>query len=237
MLRATLASLFALLLSLPALADPLWSGFYIGAHAGYAWGEASTSDDIKDWCSPGDTACINKYVGPFPFDVDGGFGGGTVGANWQHGPLVIGLEGDLGYMDLIGSRRTDSSNPTKYQTLEVEGGFYALAAGRVGFAWNHTLVYGKGGWAYYDGEATQTTTNPGFVTHGTGALYGWAYGGGIEQVIGNGWSLKGEYLHFDFDAAGGDQTGIEDGYVFDNTSDVDSDTVKLGINYKLGSGD
>ena len=133
-------------------------------------------------------------------------------------------------MDLIGSRRTDSSNPTKYQTLEVEGGFYALAAGRVGFAWNHTLVYGKGGWAYYDGEATQTTTNPGFVTHGTGALYGWAYGGGIEQVIGNGWSLKGEYLHFDFDAAGGDQTGIEDGYVFDNTSDVDSDTVKLGIN-------
>ena len=66
MLRATLASLFALLLSLPALADPLWSGFYIGAHAGYAWGEASTSDDIKDWCSPGDTACINKYVGPFP---------------------------------------------------------------------------------------------------------------------------------------------------------------------------
>lgn len=218
----------------PRLTPITWTGLYLGAHAGYAWGDASTTDDIKDWCSPGDDACIKKYVGPFPFDLEGGFGGGTVGYNFQVGNFVFGPEIDLGYLDLTGSRRIDSSNPAKFQTLNVDGGLYALLGGRAGITFGRTLVYGKGGWVYYETDVTQTTTNPGFVTHGTGALDGWAYGGGLEHALGNGWSLKAEYLHFDFDAAGGDQTGIEDGYVFDNTSDVDADTVKIGVNYKFG---
>ncbi|MDU6373988.1 MAG: porin family protein, partial [Bradyrhizobium sp.] len=45
-----------------------WTGFYIGAFGGYANEDASTAA------------------------LKGGFAGGTVGYNWQQGPLVFGLE-------------------------------------------------------------------------------------------------------------------------------------------------
>lgn len=211
-----------------------WSGLYVGAHAGYAWGDASTTDDIKDWCAPSDTACIKKYVGPFDFDLDGAFGGGTIGFNFQHRGIVFGPEAEIGYLDLTGSRRTDSSNPNRYQTLEVDGGFYAVLGGRVGAAFGNTLIYGKGGWVWWDTDATQTTTTPGFTTHGTGGYSGWAYGGGIEHALSGGWSIKAEYLHFDLDTEGGDQTRNDDGYTFNNWTDIDADTVKVGLNYKFG---
>lgn len=220
--------------SLKDSSPTIWNGIYVGAHAGYAWGDASTTDDIKDWCVPGDTACIQKYVGPFDFSPDGAFGGGTIGYNWQHSALVLGVEADFGYLDLSGSRRTNSSNPGKYQTLDVDGGWYALLGGRAGLAFGQTLIYGKGGWVWYDTDATQTTTTPGFTTHGTGAYSGWAYGGGVEQALGGGWSLKAEYLHFEFDTEGGDQTRNDDGYTFDNQTDISADTVKVGVNYHFG---
>ncbi|QFR32892.1 outer membrane protein [Ancylobacter sp. TS-1] len=55
-----------------------WTGFYIGANAGYGWGTA-------DW-SP---------------DIDGFIGGLQAGYNWQGaGPLVLGVETDIQYADV-----------------------------------------------------------------------------------------------------------------------------------------
>ncbi len=239
-MRTGIVALAGLLLAAaPAYAGNThtWSGVYLGAHVGAAWGDAKSRDDIADWCSANDAACIAKYVGPFPFSVDGAFGGGTVGYNFQIGGLVFGPEIDVGYLDLGGSRRTDSSNPTKYQTLEVNGGTYALLGGRAGFASSNTLIYAKGGWVWYDADATQTTTNPGYVTHGTGAFDGWAFGGGVEQALGGGWSIKGEYMHFGFGEQQGDQTSVSDppiGHVYEFSTDLDADTVKVGVNYNFG---
>ena len=236
-MKAVLSTLAALaFMAVPALADPTynWSGFYLGAQAGYAWGNATSHDDPKDWGTD------PKFIGPFDFNLSGAVGGAHAGYNFVVGPLIIGPEVDFGYMDLAGSRKTDSSNPTKYQTLNVDGGMYALAGGRVGFAWDRTLFYGKGGWVWYDTDVTQTTTNPGYKTNGSGALNGWAYGGGIEQALGHGWSVKTEWLHFNFDTANGDQTSVSDppiGYVYKNWTESGADTVQVGFSYKLGGDD
>ena len=48
-----------------------WSGFYVGAMGGYA--NENTSD---------------------PFGLKGGFGGATVGYNWQFDAIVAGIEAD-----------------------------------------------------------------------------------------------------------------------------------------------
>lgn len=207
-----------------------WTSIYVGAHAGYGTGEATTRNDPKDWGTD------PKYVGPFRFDLDGAFGGGTIGFNHQIGMLVFGLEADLGYMGAAGSRKTDSSNPAKYQTLELDGGFYALLGGRVGVSFGRTLIYGKGGWAYWDADMTQTTTNPGYKTNGSGSLDGYAFGGGIEHALAGGWSIKAEYLRFQFDDAHGDQTSVSDapiGHVYENVTRIDPiDTFRMGINYR-----
>lgn len=62
-----------------------WSGFYIGAHVGYGWGDVSG------------------------LDVDGAFGGAQLGVNWQVSPRwVLGLEADISASDIgVGAAKVD----------------------------------------------------------------------------------------------------------------------------------
>src|SRR5690606_10894871 len=66
-----------------------WSGWYFGINAGGAWGDSRYN--FGDGFSTGD------------FDVSGGLIGGTIGANWQTGNWVVGLEDDLAWTDIDGS--------------------------------------------------------------------------------------------------------------------------------------
>lgn len=215
-----------------------WSGPYIGASAGYAWGNVSATDDLNDWCTAGDTACIAKYVGPFDFDASGVSGALRGGYLMQFQGLVLGPEIEAGYLDLTGDKVISSSvGSPKYQTLNVDGGWYAMLGGRAGIAFGRTFVYGRGGWIYWDTDLTQTTTNPGYKTNGTGAVNGWAYGGGLEHYLGNGWSLRADYVHMDFGANSGDQTSVSDapiGHVYENHFDLDADAVSVGATYSFG---
>jgi outer membrane immunogenic protein len=235
-MNRTLTALTAILMSTgAALADEKpWAGFYVGAHAGYGWGGATTRDDLKDWCSPGDTACIKKFVGPFDYVTSGAFGGATLGYNIQMGAVVVGVEADGGWMKITGHRTSESSTPVYHQDHDVKGGFYALPAVRLGFAVGPALLYGKGGYVWIDGEQTQTTTKPGFRTDASGALNGWAYGGGLEYALGGGWSVKAEYLRLDLKSLNAAQIDVTDGYSFGNHTKLDAvDTAKLGINFKF----
>lgn len=176
-----------------------WAGLYAGAHLGYAWGDASVADNTG-----------GVAPGPFTYSPDGIFGGGTLGYNLQFQQIVVGLEGDLGYMNLKGHGLIPSSNPAAHQDLTLDGGFYGVAAGRAGIAFGQTLAYFKGGVVYYDGSAGQTTTNPGYVTTPTGAFRGTVLGGGVEQYISKTVSVKVEYLHFKFGSEDGRQTSVSD---------------------------
>src|SRR6478609_10839090 len=59
-----------------------WTGFYVGANAGYGWGNTSTNN--------------LGQVG----DLDGFIGGGQVGYNYQIGQFVLGAEADFQGADL-----------------------------------------------------------------------------------------------------------------------------------------
>lgn len=200
-----------------------WTGPYIGVYGGWAWGGADqreTNGGVDHQAS---------------YDVDGAFGGATVGYNRQFWNVVVGIEGELGYMGAEGEGTMASSNPHSHQNLNLDGGLYGVAAARLGIAIDRTLVYGKGGYGYFDGEASQDSQNPGFGPHtvkGTDAFSGFVYGGGVEQKLGRGLSVKIEYLHFDFGKEGGSQTGA-DGFEFTNETKLELDTIKAGLNYKF----
>jgi outer membrane immunogenic protein len=211
--------------------EPNFSGPYVGLHAGYGWGDATTTQDVDDWGND------PKWIGPFSYDLEGGFGGGTVGYNWQRGNVVFGIEGDLGYMDLSGSRTSASSHAGHHVDHDVSGGLYAVAAARAGFAFGPTLVYAKGGWAWIDGEQSVATTVPGFAVNKSGSFDGLAYGGGIEYALNRNWSIKAEYLRIDLDDVHADQTSVTDdpvGHVYENHTGFDAiDTFKVGINWRF----
>ena len=65
-----------------------WTGFYIGGMGGYGW-----SDQVR--ASIGGIA-----VSTSSNDLNGGFGGGTVGYNQQMGSWVIGIEADAAWSDI-----------------------------------------------------------------------------------------------------------------------------------------
>jgi hypothetical protein len=92
--------------------------------------------------------------------------GGTAGYNLQRGNFVFGVEADIGYMNLNGSGIIPSSTPPNHRDATLDGGLYGDVTGRLGYAFDCTLVYAKGGSAFYDGEGKQVTTKPGYTRLG-----------------------------------------------------------------------
>jgi outer membrane immunogenic protein len=210
-----------------------WSGFYIGLHAGAAWGDWENTD-------------INGYNaagGVFGDDTTAFIGGGQLGYNWQVGSIVLGVEGELGYLGLDSDAQFPGfiGDPTRVgdSIASFETDLYGTIAGRLGYAYGGWLLYAKGGAAFVNAEASYVDPNPSGVTlvSGTSAsdtLTGWVVGGGVEYAMAGGWSLKVEYLHFDLDditVSAVDSGGGTRRFEFD----TDIDTVKVGVNYKFGA--
>ncbi len=149
-----------------------WSGFYIGGHAGYAWGREEVQDNI--------TGVTGKT------DPSGFLAGAQVGYNWQVSQWVFGIEGDWSWTNADG----DAAIPGAIVTSEHN--WYSTLTGRVGYAVDNWLWYLKGGaaWAETDysiaGLGVSETRN------------GWTIGGGLEYGLTPNWSAKLEYNYLDF---------------------------------------
>jgi len=215
---------FAADLPMPAKAPPApaaysWTGFYLGAQAGYGWG-TSWQMGASGFGNTGD------------YPITGVVGGGTAGYNWQFNHnWVVGLETDFSGSSIYGVGGTSLT----YNCLggcENKIEWFGTVRGRVGYAWDNVLLYATGGWAYGSAEADIVGCPAGFC--GTNYVNGWTAGGGIEYALKGPWSFKAEYLHidmgqFNFTNAGGCAgTG---GCV----SPARFDLVRIGLNYRFGS--
>jgi outer membrane immunogenic protein len=183
-----------------AMAGPAvynWTGAYFGANIGGAWGDSRAREpDVQPsgfFNAPGDT---------FTAGTHGVTGGAQAGYNWQMNQFVAGVEGDFGYLGFNGQQSSSSFAGT---FVSSTGGVYGTFRGRVGFAFDRVLIYATGGGMVADvgaGVSNPLNTPPNFTdailfTGKTNMQTGWTLGGGVEVAVANGWSLKGEYLHFD----------------------------------------
>jgi outer membrane immunogenic protein len=193
-----------------------WAGWYLGASIGGAFGH----DSILD---------VNEIAGTrYSNHPSGVFGGGQIGFNFQSGQFVWGVEADLGGMGL--SKTTNEPGGGGILFTTIKSGFYGDVTGRLGIAaWDRTLLYVKGGYAFYDGKISQTDVPE--ATVGKSGHSGWTIGGGFEQMFSPAWSWKVEYLHFDF---GRFNNTFADGDVYRNK--FTAETIKVGINYHFGAG-
>ena len=185
-----------------------WSGFYSGIHAGYAWGDANAS--VAGLASSG--------------DVDGFFGGGQIGWNWQASgsPWVWGFEADIAFSNI-----GDSSTAAGV-TVESDVELFGTVRGRLGYAVDRALWYITGGLAWANNEISVVA--PGINVSSSNTHIGWTIGGGLEWAIADAWTAKIEYLYMDF--------GSENYFtsILGTPLSVDADihTVKIGLNYRWG---
>ena len=185
-----------------------WTGFYLGINGGGAWG-------TSNWSSTGD------------FDVSGGMIGGTIGYNWQTGPWVFGLEGDVDWASVKG---TTNNVGCLGGGCSSENTWLGTARGRVGYAFDRWLVYGTGGAAIADLKDTYTSPTFAFVAAPGATTWGWTAGGGVEYAVADHWTVKAEYLHVGFGNRTVDNLSTFGyGLVFKDRLDI----ARVGINYKF----
>lgn len=103
-----------------------WTGFYIGANAGYVWAPE------------------------FADDANGFVGGGQYGYNYQIGSFIFGVEADFQATTI------DSSETVGGVTATGKVKYFGTARGRIGYAWNRFLAYGTGGLAYTQTDLSAT---------------------------------------------------------------------------------
>jgi outer membrane immunogenic protein len=192
-----------------------WTGFYAGGYVGGAWSDLRVTD-VDGFANPPGTKVTS--------DQTGFFGGGTVGYNLQYDNIVFGVGLDLGDLDVT-SYKVVGVGPTR---AGINGGFYADVTGRLGYSWGPSLLYAKGGFALFDTN-NKFSNVVGSTASDLDLYTGWTVGGGIEYMINPAWSLKVEYLHFDFGNA--DFTVDPGGFRFKEELTVD--TVMVGVNYRF----
>jgi outer membrane immunogenic protein len=140
------------------------------------------------------------------------------------------LEFDIGDMS-IGKIQADALGGT--EVSQIRGGLYGDATVRLGYAMNNALLYAKGGYAFYDGMADQTTGLAGFTIQNAGVFNGWTIGGGLEYKISPNMSVKAEYMYYDFGDPKATLTSAAGPFHYKN--DLTENTAKIGVNYLFGS--
>jgi len=147
-----------------------WSGFYIGGNAGGAWGDISNSLRVSNgnpgYFNPAAIAGVDAS-GSFGADSDGFTGGGQIGYNFQPSNWVWGIEADIQSLDLSGSHggefRYTTNNAPYNLSNSISADWLFTLRGRVGYAFNRSLVYFTGGLAVTEIDFTQTFSEQPFT--------------------------------------------------------------------------
>jgi outer membrane immunogenic protein len=150
----------------PAL--PIWSGFYLGVHGGYASAHASSTT-------------FDGFLG----GLQGGYNA-EVARN-----VILGLEmdlsgADIGHRDAATLFGIAASATTRTYLM-------GSARARLGYTFDRFMIYGTGGfiWAVNEirgtfGAASGSDTN---------VHTGYTFGAGMEWMIAPAWTARAEYLY------------------------------------------
>jgi outer membrane immunogenic protein len=231
-----------------------WTGFYLGANAGGAWGrsDAATSTIFSPvgyfaTTSPGAIA----IAGAQRLNSSGFTGGLTAGYNWQSSNVVFGLESDFNYFGLKGSSTGSGIYPCCVTTgftvnSSVATDWLITFRPRIGIASNNWLFYVTGGLAVANVKSNFSFTDTFAAATESGSVSqtkaGWSAGGGVEYALMNGWSVKAEYLHVDLGSENVTSANLRaftpsfafPTNTFTHSADLHADIVRAGLNYKFG---
>ncbi|HEY2530596.1 MAG TPA: carbohydrate porin [Xanthobacteraceae bacterium] len=210
-----------------------WTGFYLGGHLGYAWGDSNWST----------TGASGEFSLAQPIDVFSETGSFYEGlqAGYDYmlpNRFVIGVEGDVSFPSFpnlsgisIGGTSTFSTPANGTETYSETALAFGTLRGRIGYAPGNWLFYATGGFAWtYDrltlaNLVTGTTDMP-FLWR-----LGWAAGAGVEAPIAPHWTARLEYLFTDY--GNSSMPFANAGQRF--TSDLSLQELRAGLDYQFGN--
>ena len=179
-----------------------WTGGYVGLQGGGLWSDTSVSE---------------PDLGVFSENFNGGLFGGYAGYNWQSAQWVFGVEGDFN-----GVWNDETFNVGGFD-VDVGTDYLASVRGRVGYAFDRTLIFATAGVAFTRMSAEADLFNVASLNADQN-FTGWTVGAGAEYAFTDNWIGRLEYRYYDF----GDSS-------IDGFGDVELQTnaVTAGIAYKF----
>jgi len=179
----------------PVIDTSQWGGAYVGVYGGYTWFDAESG------IAGGDV------------DGDGGRYGGYTGYNFQlDNDLVVGVEGQAGF--------NDADETSAFG--EVERDFDASLRGRLGYAFESSLIYSFAGISFTDAEINVLGTPD------SNSYNGFTVGGGLETFLTDSLTARVEYGFSDY--------GSEDfdlGPAGSQEIDLEDQSISLGLGVKF----
>ncbi|XPV76036.1 MAG: outer membrane protein [Desulfovibrio sp.] len=222
-------------------APATWDKPYAGIALGYAFGKADPTVNTQSnaYFNAQDIRQLDP-LGSRDLEAENFTGTLFGGFNHQIDNFVIGLEGDftLGNFD----KEYDTGDieyaslPGRNFNIESKVSSYWMASirPRVGYSFDNSLISLSAGpalsefeytWKFRDGlpESNELSKN--------NVKLGWAAGISYEQIISDGWGLKFDFLHYDFDnivdASSSLSANPTDG--FNHHLDYQTNEIRLGV--------
>jgi outer membrane immunogenic protein len=214
----------------PAFYD--WSGVYVGVNGGYGFGQSAWTD-------------FGATTGNFKtnaFNI-----GGTLGANYQTGPYIVGFEGDIDWSNLSGTSSSaacvgiSNGGLAAGATCTTKQDYLGTARARIGYAFDRVFVFGTAGAAFGNEKAVVNTPGAGSITNAIPTQIGWTVGGGVEYAFTEAISVKADYLFVQLGTAAcptaiGCSTillPLPNNTTPHGTLSLSESLVRLGVNYRF----
>jgi high affinity Mn2+ porin len=219
-----------------------WTGFYVGAHLGYATGYSKWSATEAGTATPSLIGSLDFFHAYDGFKGTGSYLLGLqAGYNYMFpSRLLIGVEADVSFPSLLGGTQVISSPAIGQASYAERVQYSGTVRGRIGYAGGHWLLYATAGFAWTADQFTRSqivglpvggTANPGgneskFVVPRIGA----SVGAGVELALPANWTARLEYLYTGYGSRSVDfPNGAQR---FDSTLAVQS--LRFGLNYRIG---
>jgi len=219
--------------SAPPAAPPFtWTSCYAGVQGGGGWGRTNFNDSAM---------ILSPLTGFTSADTNmtGYLLGGQIGCDYQFASSwVVGVEGAAAWTNIGGNAgvATPGLPFVDSATITENTDFLASVTGRLGYAWNNWLLYGKGGVGFAGNRYSAFDAAVTYDLAGLETRVGWTAGAGIEWVLWNNWSVKLEYDYYGFGTRS--VTFIDN--ITGTTGPLDIkqniQVVKLGLNLRIFPG-
>ena len=195
-----------------------WSGLYVGGYVAY--GRGQLGDTLFD---------------PDPTQSSRGFGGlhGGLQIGYNYvlpSRLLLGAEADVSFPNFLEDGLIASRTTAQGTNVAGQIDYIATLRGRVGYTFNHWLIYATGGLAWSQARFTES---PGFGTDEDTTQFtraGWTAGVGAELAVAANWTARVEYV---YDRFGSLSANFPSGTNY--VSAFDLHMLRLGLNYKIGA--
>jgi high affinity Mn2+ porin len=226
--------------SSPAPSD--WTGFYAGAHFGYAAGFSNWTATQAGGAAPNLSGALDLFEG---YDFATGRGsyllGFQAGYNYMlPSRLVLGAEADVSFPNVLGASQAIASPLIGQAIYRDQVEMSGTLRGRIGYAPSNWLFYATGGFAY-SFDAISRTQAMGVAIGGTAVAgtvenrfmvprIGGAVGGGVEVALTRRWMGRLEYLFTDYGSRSVNFPAGAQRF----TSDLAVHTLRIGLDYRLG---